>query len=153
MSRGGNDVANAVAPLLSLEEFQMTIDLGFITVSTVLIPLLVGGVGMALGLIVIGRKVVKTLANEVVSLSPSSALSASISVFVVMFVGTLWGFPLSGTHVLVAALIAVGWVANKPIQMKQVKEILISWIITIPIAGGLAVGVLWVLDLVATALV
>lgn len=146
MSRGGNDVANAVAPLLSIEEFQMTIDLGFIMVSTVIVPLLVGGIGMALGLIVIGRKVVRTLANEVVSLSPSSALSASISVFVVMFVGTLWGFPLSGTHVLVAALIAVGWVANKPIQMKQVKEILISWIITIPIAGGLAVGVFWMLD-------
>jgi PiT family inorganic phosphate transporter len=106
-------------------------------------PLLIGGVGMALGLIIVGRKVIKTLATEVVTLSPSSALAASVSVALIMFVGTLLGLPLSGTHVLVAALIAVGWVSATPVQMKQVKDILISWIITVPISAILGVVVLW----------
>lgn len=141
MSRAGNDVANAVSPLVNLEAFLGTISIGPLVLPAMVIPLLVGGTGMALGLIVVGRKVIKTLATEVVTLSPSSALSASVSVFLVMFFGILLGLPLSGTHVLVAGLIAVGWVANSPVQMKQVKEIIISWIITIPIAGALGVAV------------
>ncbi|TFG34026.1 inorganic phosphate transporter [Candidatus Thorarchaeota archaeon] len=141
LSRGGNDVANAIAPLVRLPDFLGVYYVGSFVIPRYLVPLLVGGFGMALGLIVVGRKVIKTLATEVVTLSPSSALSASISVSVIMFVGTLLGLPLSGTHVLVAALIAVGWVAETPIKMKQVKDILISWVITVPISAILAVGV------------
>ncbi len=144
LSRGGNDVANAIAPLIVLPDFLGVYELGFIVIPKFVVPLLVGGIGMALGLIVVGRKVIKTLATEVVTLSPSSALSASISVSVIMFVGTLMGLPLSGTHVLVAALIAVGWVSQTPVQMKQVKDILISWIVTVPISAVFAIGVLWV---------
>ncbi|MGY5854399.1 MAG: inorganic phosphate transporter [Candidatus Thorarchaeota archaeon] len=135
LSRGGNDVANAVAPLISMEEFQKTILIGPFVLSGIVVPLLVGGIGMAMGLIVVGRKVIRTLATEVTTLTPMTALAASISVALVMFVGTMWGLPLSGTHVLVAALIAVGWVGQTPIKMKQVKDILISWVITVPISA------------------
>jgi inorganic phosphate transporter, PiT family len=143
LSRGGNDVANAIAPLVVLPDFLGTYDLGFMVIPRYLVPLLVGGIGMALGLIVVGRKVIKTLATEVVTLSPSSALAASVSVAIIMFVGTLFGFPLSGTHVLVASLIAVGWVSETPVQMKQVKDILISWVVTVPISAVFAVIVFW----------
>jgi PiT family inorganic phosphate transporter len=135
LSRGGNDVANAVAPLVNLEGFQTTFDFGIISVSGAIIPLIVGGLGMGLGLIVVGRKVIRTLATEVVTLEPTTALAASISVALVMFIGTLLGFPLSGTHVLVAALIAVGYVAKTPVKMKQVRDILISWVVTVPISA------------------
>lgn len=141
LSRGGNDVANAVAPLVTLPVFQTTIFIGPFAVSGVMIPLLIGGVGMGLGLIVVGRKVIKTLATEVVTLSPSSALSASVSVALIMLVGTLLGLPLSGTHVLVAALIAVGWVSSEPVKKKQIKNILMSWVITVPISAVLGIAV------------
>jgi len=148
LSRGGNDVANAIAPLIVLPDFLGFYDLGFVVIPRYLIPLLVGGVGMALGLIVVGRRVIKTLATEVVTLSPSSALSASISVSVIMFVGTILGLPLSGTHVLVAALIAVGWISETPVQMKQVKEIIASWVVTVPISAIFGMVVLWVMQFV-----
>lgn len=148
LSRGGNDVANAVAPFVSLPEFNSMIDLGWIQVNAIVIPLLIAGIGMALGLIVIGRKVIRVLATEVVSLSPSSALAASISVSIVLFIGTFLGFPLSGTHILVAALIAVGWVAKEPIKKKQVRDILISWVITVPISALFGVAVFYLTNLV-----
>jgi PiT family inorganic phosphate transporter len=140
LSRGGNDVANAVAPLIALPDFQGFAYLGPFIIPMTVIPLLVGGIGMALGLAVIGRRVIKTLATEVVTLSPTSALSASMATSIVMFVGTLLGFPLSGTHVLVAALVAVGWVSRAPVKKRQIRDILISWIVTVPISAGLAVG-------------
>jgi len=135
LSRGGNDVANAVAPLVTLPDFAAPINLGPIILPGIVVPLFVGGLGMAIGLIVVGRKVIRVLATEVVTLTPTSALAASISVALVMFIGTYMGFPLSGTHVLVAALIAVGWVAQTPVQTNQVKDILISWVITVPISA------------------
>jgi PiT family inorganic phosphate transporter len=148
LSRGGNDVANAIAPLVVLPDFLGIYDFGFVVIPRYLIPLLIGGVGMALGLIVVGRRVIKTLATEVVTLSPSSALSASISVSVIMFVGTILGLPLSGTHVLVAALIAVGWISETPVQMKQVKEIIASWVVTVPISAIFGMIVLWAIQFV-----
>jgi len=135
LSRGGNDVANAVAPLIVLPEFQGSFMIGPFLIDNVIIPLLVGGVGMALGLIVVGRKVIQTLATEVTTLTPTTALAASISVSLVMFVGTYMGLPLSGTHVLVAALIAVGWITQEPIKMKQVRDIILSWVVTVPISA------------------
>lgn len=148
LSRGGNDVANAIAPLVALPDFSESYSLGLIDIPGYLIPLLVGGIGMALGLIVVGRKVIKTLATEVVTLSPSSALSASISVSIIIFIGTLLGLPLSGTHVLVAALIAVGWISRTPVQMKQVREIVVSWLVTVPVSAVFGMIVLWAVQFI-----
>ena len=141
LSRGGNDVANAVAPLISLPDFQIPVQLGVLSIPGFYIPLIVGGLGMGVGLIIVGRKVIQTLATEVVELTPASALSASISVATIMFVGTFLGLPLSGTHVLVAALIAVGYVSQTPVRMKQIKNILVSWVITVPISAVLGIMV------------
>jgi len=93
---------------------------------------------MAIGLIIIGWKVIKVVAMEIVSMSPSSALSAMISVSLVMTFGTLLGFPLSGTHVLVASMIAVGWAERGRIKGEMVAKIFISWIITVPISAFLS---------------
>ena len=141
VSRGGNDVANAVAPLVSHPLFLDPWNFGLFSLPGFLVVLIVGGLGMGAGLIVVGRKVIKVLATEVVTLSPSSALSASIAVSLIMFVGTYFGLPLSGMHVLVAALIAVGYVAQTPVRMKQVRDIIISWVITVPISLIVAVPV------------
>ncbi|MFO7836805.1 MAG: anion permease [Candidatus Thorarchaeota archaeon] len=139
LSRGGNDVANAVAPLMALPEFNMVYHFGFLTIPGTLMPLVVGGIGMGLGLIIVGGKVIRTVSTEIVTLSPSSALSASIAVSFIMLIGTVLGLPLSGTHVLVASLIAVGWVEQTEIQKKQIRDIIISWVITVPISAFFAI--------------
>ncbi len=133
LSRGGNDVANAMAPLIGIQEL-----LGIQQLSSQVV-LLVGGLGMASGLILIGRKVVRTLSTEVIDLSPLSALSASLSVSLIMFFGTLAGLPLSGSHILVAALIGVGWAERTRIQRDSIVQIAISWLVTLPASALLAI--------------
>jgi PiT family inorganic phosphate transporter len=135
-SRGGNDVANAVAPLFAVQELADTSH----------IPLALGGIGMAIGMMTVGRRVIRTVATEIVTLSPTSALSASVSVSLVMLTGTLLGLPLSGTHVLLAALIAVGWIERTSVRKEQVRNIVISWLITVPLSGLLASVVLAVVN-------
>ncbi|MHA2346932.1 MAG: inorganic phosphate transporter, partial [Candidatus Hodarchaeales archaeon] len=97
--------------------------------------LLAGGVGMCIGVIILGRRVVKKLAKDVVALSPTSALAASVSVSIIMFVGTLMAIPLSGSHILVAAFIGVGFINQEKVDRDALKEIGISWIVTTPISA------------------
>lgn len=121
-SRSGNDVAKAIGPLMALPEIA----------KDPFFALLAGGVGMCLGVIILGRRVVKKLAKDIVALSPTSALAASVSVSIIMFVGTLMAMPLSGSHILVAAFIGVGFVNQEKVDMDSLKEIGWSWIITTP---------------------
>jgi len=140
-SRAGNDVANSIAPVLSI---QILNDNSSGSSNEYL--MIIGGVGMALGLILIGWKVIKVVAKEIVSMNAGSALSAMISVTLVMTLGTMAGFPLSGTHVLIAAMIAVGWADRMPIQKKFVKTIAISWIVTVPVTALLGAGIWIIID-------
>ncbi|MHA2139283.1 MAG: anion permease [Candidatus Hodarchaeales archaeon] len=121
-SRSGNDVAKAIGPLMALPEIA----------EDPFFALLTGGVGMCFGVIILGRRVVKKLAKDIVALSPTSALAASVSVSIIMFVGTVMAMPLSGSHILVAAFIGVGFVNQEQVDMDSLKEIGWSWIITTP---------------------
>ncbi len=124
-SRSGNDVAKAIGPLMVEDLF----------LSNPFPALIAGGLGMCLGVIILGRRVVKKLATDIVALSPTSALAASVSVSIIMFIGTWMGIPLSGSHILVAAFIGVGFIEKEPVDKDSLKEIGISWVITTPISA------------------
>jgi PiT family inorganic phosphate transporter len=126
-SRSGNDVAKAIGPLMAIEFFS--------TGEGLIYALIAGGLGMCLGVIILGRRVVKKLSGDIVALSPTSALAASVSVSLIMFFGTIWGMPLSGSHILVAAFIGVGFVNKEKVDKESLKEIGISWVITTPISA------------------
>ncbi|UCE14998.1 MAG: inorganic phosphate transporter [Candidatus Heimdallarchaeota archaeon] len=126
-SRSGNDVAKAIGPLMAVDFFSSGEGLIY--------ALVAGGLGMCLGVIILGRRVVKKLSSDIVALSPTSALAASVSVSLIMFVGTIWGMPLSGSHILVAAFIGVGFVNKEKMDKDSLKEIGISWVITTPISA------------------
>lgn len=128
-SRSGNDVAKAIGPLMAIEEFDRVVG------GDPLPALIAGGLGMCLGVIVIGRRVVQKLASDIVALSPTSALAASISVSLIMFFGTLMAIPLSGSHILVAAFIGVGFVNKEKVDKESLKEIGVSWVVTTPISA------------------
>ena len=121
-SRSGNDVAKAIGPLMAIPEI----------LADPFLALLAGGLGMCLGVIVLGRRVVKKLSQDIVALSAISALAASVSVSFIMFFGTLLGIPLSGSHILVAAFIGVGLVNKEKVDTDSLKEIGLSWILTTP---------------------
>jgi len=131
LSRGGNDVSKAVGVLVMVFP-DMTI------------PLLIGGVGMAVGLFILGRRVVKTVGMEVTELRPSTGFSVEASVATVLFIGTLMGIPLSGTHVLIAAVMGVGLANRSPLNRSAMKEIALSSLLTVPVSALIAVGFLWV---------
>jgi PiT family inorganic phosphate transporter len=48
---------------------------------------------------------------------------------------TLWGIPVSSTHAINGAIIGVGATRGKnAVQWRVVREMMMAWIITIPLA-------------------
>ncbi len=124
-SRGANDVANATA---FLTPFSSSPDL----------MRLLGGAGMAVGLYMIGRRVVKNVGLELVELDPLTALGVQLVVALILLVGTYMGLPLSGTHILVSAIIGAGLAKRVWVNTSNLKEIVATWVATFPGAAVIA---------------
>lgn len=134
-SRGANDVANVTAFLSNLPQYD---------------PLLVraiGGVGMTLGLVVLGRKVIRSVGSDLVELNPVTALAPQISVALTMFIGTWFGLPLSGTHILVGAIIGLGLAEGIWMNIKGITKILYIWVATFTGAAGITVAIYLIINL------
>ncbi|KYH36535.1 MAG: phosphate permease [Candidatus Bathyarchaeota archaeon B23] len=126
LSRGGNDVANATSLLSVLHGLDA------------LVFRLLGGAGMALGLALLGGRVVRAIGLDLIQLRPETALASQISVALILLSGTLLGLPLSGTHILIAALIGLGLAERKWINVKALMEIFYAWILVFAAAAGAA---------------
>ncbi len=138
-SRGANDVSNAVAPLMSS---YITLSMEKSIPLLKRLPLLLAGICMGIGLILIGRRVLKTLGNDVVELSPTTAVAIQFSTAIVTFLAATLRIPISGTHVLVAAFVGTGFASKSKVNMDSVKKIAISAIAT-PFAAALTTFIVW----------
>ncbi|MHA1739145.1 MAG: inorganic phosphate transporter [Candidatus Heimdallarchaeota archaeon] len=137
LSRAGNDINNAIAPIVPLFAGQGE--------WYARLPLLIGGIGLGAGLIIIGWRVLKTLGNDVVELTPESAFVTEGSAAVVVFTAVLIGIPVSGTMVLVSSFFGAGVGMNKPINYKTMRMIIIFVVLTPIISGLIAAGTYFVI--------
>jgi phosphate/sulfate permease len=117
-SRGANDIGNATAFLGDISSFDQNI-LRFLI-----------AIGMFLGLVISGRKVIQSVGVDLVQLDPISSLSSQISVALLMLSGTSFGLPLSGTHILVGAVVGQGVSKGVWINVKGIREITYMWFAT-----------------------
>ena len=97
--------------------------------------MLFGGLGLGAGLIIIGGRVLKTLGNDVVELTPESAFVTEGSAAVIIFIAVLLGIPVSGTFVLISSFLGAGIGMKKPINLKTLKTIVL-WIFLTPLLSG-----------------
>ncbi len=133
-SRAGNDSSNSVGIVVGVGG---GIDLIWLLVIT--------GLGLASGIIVLGRIVIKNL-GKMTELRPSTAFAVQVPTAAVMLIGTIQKIPLSGSHLLVASLVGLSKANNTPMQ-KGLWKIITVWLLTFPIAAILAVILYFPIDL------
>ncbi|MHA1783921.1 MAG: inorganic phosphate transporter [Candidatus Helarchaeota archaeon] len=135
LTRAGNDVANSIGIITGFEGIPLLAE-------PTLLPwlLLISGLGMGIGLVLIGRRVITNVGSNIVHLRPSDAFSVELSVMISLTIFTLIGMPISGTQVLIFAILGSSKAKKEKPNTKAIKKIVISWLITIPIAALVAVG-------------
>ena len=133
VSRGGNDSANALGIMYGLIDSGQLAEGTLITLLT-----LITGVVLALGIVLIGRIVIKYVGNSLIAMRPSDAISIELATSITLFLATIFGFPISGSHVLIFAVVGAGMVKGERPNKKAFRKMIISWVITFPIAAALS---------------
>lgn len=156
-AHGGNDVANAVGPLIALWLVfsQGTVANEPDNLSTLLL-LLYGGIGIAFGLWVLGRRVIETIGTGLTKITPSTGFTIEIGSACTVLLASKLGMPVSTTHCKVGSVVFVGYVngrnkdaiaeGEKSVNWKLFGAIAISWIATVPAALGFSALIMWILS-------
>ncbi len=98
---------------------------------------------MALGGIVQSRRVARTLSHEITPMNHGQGFVANATTAALVLVASRWGVPVSTTHVSCGALFGIG-AASRQARGRVVRNIVLSWVLTLPMAGVLAAAV-WTL--------
>lgn len=164
-AHGANDVANAVGPLAAIVHAQQS---GAVA-GAVAIPIwvmMVGALGISLGLILFGPRLIGMVGSQITKLNPMRAFCVSLSAAITVILASWAGLPVSSTHTAVGGVFGVGFyrewqaerrartarrqsVPGKPIAREERERrklvrrshflsIVAAWVITVPATAVLS---------------
>eukprot|EP00850_Spirogloea_muscicola_P003055 SM000012S25317 [mRNA] locus=s12:342572:344599:+ [translate_table: standard] len=140
-AHGANDVANAIGPIsaaLAILNGAISSPASGGSVATSVLAW--GGFGIVAGLVVWGYRVIATIGEKITELTPTRGFSAEFAAASVVVFASRLGLPISATHTLVGAVMGVGFARGlNSVRVDVVKEIVASWLVTIPIGAMLSV--------------
>jgi PiT family inorganic phosphate transporter len=140
-AHGANDVANAIGPVAAIIPLAQNEPIG----STVDIPytlLLLGGIGIAIGCWTWGRRVMQTIGKRITSLTNTRGFSVDFGAATTVLIASKIGMPISTSHTVVGAVIGVGIAKGlEAIDLSVIKKIIVSWVLTLPIAAGTSIAI------------
>jgi len=138
-AHGANDVANAIGPLAAIFSIIKTRAVSM-QVEVPLWILGLGGLGIVIGLATWGYKVIETVGKKITEMTPSRGFCAEFGAATTVLVCSKMGLPISTTHTLVGSVIGVGMARGiASLNMRVVRNIVYSWLITLPVAGVLSI--------------
>jgi inorganic phosphate transporter, PiT family len=144
-AHGANDTANAVGPLAAIVSILREGN-AHVKAEVPVWLLMLGGVGIIVGLATWGYRVIETIGKKITALTPSRAFAANIGAATTIVVASRLGMPISTTHTLVGAVLGIGLARGiEHMNLRMVRDIFVSWIITVPAGALLAVVFYYIL--------
>jgi len=127
-ARGVNDTPKLVAVFLSAHLLGVRLS---VTLTAAV---------MAFGGLVFARKVAETMSRRVTRLDHREGLTANIVTSLLVLFASKLGLPVSTTHVAVGAIAGVGASAQS-LNARALRDVLLSWVATLPLAAVAAFAV------------
>jgi len=139
-AHGSNDVANGIGPLAAV--FSIVSSGGEVMQHSNM-PiwiLFLGGTGIVAGLVTLGYRVMLTVGKKITELTPSRGFCAELAAASTVVLASRTGLPVSTTHILVGAVLGVGLARGiGALDLRVVMNIIISWLVTLPVGAILAI--------------
>jgi len=146
-AHGANDVANAIGPIgavLNKLSFE-TLKSSGAGVPTWLLGF--GGAGIVIGLATWGWRVIQTIGKKITELTPTRGFSAEFGAAITILFASKLGMPISTTHCIVGAVLGVGLAKGiSALNLRTLRDIALSWIITIPSAAILSIILFYIIS-------
>jgi len=103
---------------------------------------------MGLGTFFGGYKVIKTLGLKITRLKPYQGFAAQTGGGMMLAIFAVLGIPASTTHAITGSVMGAGAARRKrAVRWKVSRQIIFSWVITIPGAAGLAIAYTYIIHL------
>ncbi|VDN98520.1 unnamed protein product [Rodentolepis nana] len=135
---GGNDVANAIGPVMGLWMVATTGDV-LMKVAPKVWILFYGGIGISVGLWVWGRKVMQTIGHDLTEITPTTGMCIELGAAITVLIASKAGLPVSTTHCLVGSVVFVGCFRERQsVNWKLFVGIAFAWMVTLPVSCGIS---------------
>lgn len=139
-AHGSNDVANAIGPLAAvvgvIESGGQVLDK--VSLAWWILPL--GAIGIVIGLMTFGARVIETIGSNITHLTPSRGFAAEIAAASTVVISSGMGLPISTTQTLVGAVLGVGMARGiAALNLSVIRNIFVSWVVTLPIGAALSI--------------
>lgn len=148
-AHGANDVANAIGPL-SAAVVVLQQGIAGLTEEVPMWVLVLGATGIVSGLATWGWRVMQTIGHSITGISPTRGFAAEFGAATTVLMCSKMGLPVSTTHTLVGAVIGIGLLRGlASVNMKVVRTIFLSWLITVPVTAVLCAIIFFILRWIA----
>jgi len=168
-AHGANDVANAVGPLAAIISAASGTAVDGSKVALPLWVMVIGAVGISIGLLLYGPKLIRTVGEKITKLNQMRAFCVALAAAITVIAASWLGLPVSSTHIAIGGVFGVGflreYLENKAgkrgnaetlkeqkkyekrrlVRRKEMISIVAAWVITVPVAGLLSAGLFFVL--------
>lgn len=101
------------------------------------VTLLAIAAAMALGGLLLSRRVAETMSQKITPLNPQQGVPANIISAVLILAASKFSLPVATTHVVVGSISGVG-AAHGTLDTSVLRNILLSWVGTLPMAAAFA---------------
>ena len=146
-SHGANDVANAIGPFAAIYTIYMSngdlsknLDMG----DNAYLILGLGGIGIACGLLIYGKKIINAIGEKLCKITPSRGTCIELGSALVIITGSRLKIPLSTTHCQIGAETGIALCEKgncSSINQYILIKTIFGWIITC-IFVGITTGIL-----------
>ncbi len=131
-ARGLNDTPKIVGLLIVIN--TLDIKWGMIAVA----------LAMAIGGLLNAKKVGEMMSKKITPMNSGQGFTANLVTGLLVTTASVHGLPVSTTHVSVGSIFGIGTVTKKA-DLKVIRNILLSWLLTLPIAAICSATIYWLL--------
>ena len=142
-AHGANDTANATAAFAAMYNAH---EYGLAACAARETPwwiMSLAGLCVALGVNLMGYRVIQTMGNDLTAINFMLGYSIECASTLTVVIATVVGMPVSSTHCQVGAVVFIGAASGgaNAVSWKTFGKIGLSWVLTLPFAGGLAAAI------------